>query len=105
MAHNLNEAQLVDIERQAVELASGAGQILTSHFGKRIEVEFKDDKQRDPVSATDKQTQAYLAIEIARRFPHHGVLGEEATEEEKQSEEPARDTLWVLDPWTAPPIS
>ena len=94
----LDDAQVIEIERHAVELARGAGKILTSHFGKRIEVEFKDDKQRDPVTAADKQTQEYLAAEITRRFPGHGVLGEEATKEEQESEEPARDTLWVLDP-------
>ena len=94
----LDDATVVEIERHAVEIARGAGEILAGHFGRRIEVEFKDDKQRDPVTAADKQTQAYLASEITRRFPGHGILGEEATEEEKQSEEPARDTLWVLDP-------
>ena len=94
----LELAQIVDIERQAVELARGAGEILAGHFGRSIEVEFKDDKERDPVTAADKSTQAYLAAEIARRFPDHGILGEEATKEEQESEEPARDTLWVLDP-------
>ena len=94
----LDDAQVIEIERHAVELARGAGEILSGHFGRRIEVEFKDDKQRDPVTAADKQTQAYLTAEIARRFPDHGVLGEEATKEEQESEEPARDTLWVLDP-------
>ena len=95
---SLDDAQILEIERHAVDIARGAGRILAGHFGRRIEVEFKDDKQRDPVTAADKQTQAYLAAEILRRFPGHGILGEEATEEEKQSEEPARDTLWVLDP-------
>ena len=95
---SLDDAQILEIESHAVELAHGAGKILASHFGRRIEVEFKDDKQRDPVTAADKNTQAYLAAEIVRRFPSHGVLGEEATEEEQQSEEPASDTLWVLDP-------
>jgi myo-inositol-1(or 4)-monophosphatase len=98
MVQPLDGAHILDIERHAVELARGAGEILAGHFGRRIEVEFKDDKQRDPVTAADKSTQAYLSAEINRRFPDHGVLGEEATEEEKQSEEPARDTLWVLDP-------
>ena len=93
-----DEANVIEIQRHAVELARGAGEILAGHFGRRIEVEFKDDKQRDPVTAADKETQAYLTAEIGRRFLGHGVLGEEATEEEKQSEEPARDTLWVLDP-------
>ena len=99
---SLDDAQVIEIERFAVEIARGAGNILSDHFGRRpgiqLQVEFKDDKQRDPVTAADKQTQAYLAAEIAHRFPGHGILGEEATEEEKQSEEPARDTLWVLDP-------
>ena len=95
---SLDEARVLEIEHHAVELARGAGEILAGHFGRRIEVEFKDDKQRDPVTAVDKQTQAYLAAEITRRFPDHGILGEEATKEEQESEEPARDTLWVLDP-------
>ena len=95
---SLDDKEIFDIERQAVELARGAGEILAGHFGRSIAVEFKDEKERDPVTAADKSTQAYLAAEIVRRFPSHGVLGEEATEEEKQSEEPARDTLWVLDP-------
>ena len=98
IVQSLDDAQTRDIERHAVELARGAGEILAGYFGRHIEVEFKDDKQRDPVTAADKTTQTYLAAEIARRFPAHGVLGEEATEEEQQSEEPARDTLWVLDP-------
>ena len=98
IVQSLDEAGIREIERHAVELARGAGEILSGYFGRRIGVEFKDDKERDPVTTADKQTQAYLAAEIARRFPDHGVLGEEATEEEKQSEEPARDILWVLDP-------
>ena len=98
MVQLLDDAQIIEIERHAVDIARGAGNILAGHFGRRIEVEFKDDKQRDPVTTADKQTQAYLAAEIARRFPGHGILGEEGTEAEKQSEEPARDILWVLDP-------
>ena len=98
MVPYLDDSQAREIERHAAELARGAGEILAGHFGRRLEVEFKDDKQRDPVTAADKATQSYLSAEIARRFPDHGILGEEATEEEKQSEEPARDTLWVLDP-------
>ena len=102
MVQSLEDAQILEIERHAVEIARGAGEILAGHFGRRpgvdLRVEFKDDKQRDPVTAADKTTQAYLAAQITRRFPDHGILGEEATEEEKQSEEPARDILWVLDP-------
>lgn len=94
----LNEAQAREIESQAVEIARGAGRILTEHFGRPIAIEYKDKEERDPVTAADKAAQDYLTTEIAKRFPDHGVLGEEATEEEKESEAPARDILWVLDP-------
>ena len=98
MAQSLDDGQIREIERQAVELARGAGAILADHFGRHIAVEFKDRQQRDPVTEADKAAQAFLAGQIARRFPAHGVLGEEATAAEQASEEPARDTLWVLDP-------
>lgn len=93
-----DDALAKDIEAQAVELAGGAGEILAGHFGQKISIEYKDKDERDPVTAADKATQEYLVAEIAKRFPEHGVLGEEATEEEKESEDPAKDILWVLDP-------
>jgi len=93
-----DDAQAEEIERHAVEIARGAGRILVEHFGRQIDIEFKDEHERDPVTAADKDAQEYLAAEIAKRFPKHGILGEEASEEEKESEEPAKDILWVLDP-------
>ncbi len=92
------DAQAEEIQRHAVEIARGAGRILVEHFGRQIDVEFKDEHERDPVTAADKAAQEYLAAEITKRFPEHGILGEEGTKEEKESEEPAKDILWVLDP-------
>ena len=93
-----DDALALEIEQHAVEIARGAGRILAGHFGKEIAVEFKDEHERDPVTAADKEAQEYLVAEIAKRFPDHGILGEEGTKEEKESEEPAKDILWVLDP-------
>ncbi|MBC8281553.1 MAG: inositol monophosphatase [Chloroflexi bacterium] len=93
-----DDALAEEIEQFAVEIARGAGKILAGHFGRQIQVEFKDEHERDPVTAADKETQQYLTDEIAKRFPDHGVLGEEGTKEEKESEELAKDILWVLDP-------
>ncbi|MBT99364.1 MAG: hypothetical protein CL902_12175 [Dehalococcoidia bacterium] len=93
-----DDALAEEIEQFAVEIARGAGKILAGHFGRQIQVEFKDEHERDPVTAADKETQEYLTAEIAKRFPDHGVLGEEGTKEEKESEELAKDILWVLDP-------
>ena len=96
--HLLDDALVEEIEQFAVEIARGAGRILSGHFGSQVQVEFKDKHERDPVTAVDKETQQYLTGEIAKRFPHHGVLGEEGTKEEKESEDLAKDILWVLDP-------
>ena len=91
-------ALALEIEQHAVVIARGAGRILAENFGRQIAVEFKDEHERDPVTAADKAAQDYLAAEITKRFPEHGILGEEGTKEEKESEELAKDILWVLDP-------
>ncbi len=90
-----DEALAQEIEAAAVELAQGAGKILAGHFWSKVSVEYKDKDQRDPVTEADKAVQEYLTNEINKRFPGHGVLGEEG---EDQSEDPAPDILWVLEP-------
>ena len=97
----LDDEKLVqEIETAAVQLARGAGEILAGYFGRQITVEYKDKDQRDPVTTADKETQEYLSQEIARRFPDHGILGEEGSEEDsgEGSDAPCPDLLWVLDP-------
>jgi myo-inositol-1(or 4)-monophosphatase len=86
-----------EIEAAAVDMARGAGEILNGSFGRQLSIEYKDKDQRDPVTSADKATQEYLEGEIRRRFPHHGILGEE-TSGEAESDEPSPDFLWVLDP-------
>ena len=84
-----------ELEETAVLLARGAGEILSGHFGRQISIQYKDQHDRDPVTAVDKAAQEYLVTEIAARFPDHGILGEEDADD---SESPAPDFLWVLDP-------
>jgi myo-inositol-1(or 4)-monophosphatase len=94
----LNDAALAqEIERAAVAMAHGAGGILRDSFRRQLSIEYKDKEQRDPVTSADKAAQEYLEGEIKRRFPGHGVLGEE-TSGETESDDPAPDFLWVLDP-------
>ena len=88
-----------EIETAAVQLAQGAGEILSSRFGQRIAVEYKDKEQRDPVTEVDKACQEYLVREISRLFPEHSILGEEGGGDESgESETPCNDIVWVLDP-------
>ena len=91
------ESTGVEIEAAAVEFARGAGNLLAGHFGRALSVEYKDKAQQDPVTVADKETQAYLVDQITRRFPEHGILGEE-DDASADGERSAADYLWVLDP-------
>ncbi len=100
-----DEALLAEIERHAVEIARGAGEILGKYFGrgKALDVEYKDKREQDPVTAADKESQEFLRKAILQKFPEHGVLGEEEDAQDKEKgkdspPEPAPDFLWVLDP-------
>ena len=105
-----DETLAQEIESAAVQMARGAGEILAGHFGRQISVEYKDKAQRDPVTEADKTCQEFLSKEITRKFPGHGILGEETTEDETKPkgnageaseaevETPSPDFLWVLDP-------
>ncbi len=72
-----DEKLALEIEMAAVEMARGAGEILGGFFGRRMSIDYKDKEQRDPVTEADKTTQEYLSREITKRFPNHGILGEE----------------------------
>ena len=87
-------ATLAEIEAHAVEAARGAGAILARHFGKPLEVEYKDDKKMDPVTGADREAQTYLIDTITDRFPDHSVLAEENPDDDAT----AHDLTWVLDP-------
>lgn len=96
-AIGIAKATSAEIEAAAVEFARGAGDLLAGHFGRSLTVEYKDKAQQDPVTVADKETQAYLEGQIRRRFPDHGVLGEE-DDAAADGDRTAADFLWVLDP-------
>ena len=91
-------AFLLEIEEAAAEFAAGAGELLAGYFGQVLGVEYKDRAGQDPVTTADKAAQAYLAGAIGRRFPQHGILGEEDATTTAEDAAPAPDFLWVLDP-------
>ena len=91
----LDDTLLAEMEVRAIEMARGAGRILSQHFGSPLDVEFKGDKKRDVVTAVDKECQEFLASSVSRHYPDHGFLGEEESE---QRERVAPDFVWVADP-------
>ena len=93
----IEEKLACEIGDVATQLARGAGEILLDHFGRRMTVEYKDEAQRDPVTSADKTCQEFLSKEIAKKFPEHGILGEEGSDE-ADADTAAPDFVWVLDP-------
>ncbi|MYE55320.1 MAG: inositol monophosphatase [Chloroflexi bacterium] len=95
-----DDLTLRDIERHAARIAREAGELLRFHFERALNVQYKDARQSDPVTNADFACQRLLQEEISRRFPEHGILGEEdnAAERERADSQPAPDFVWVLDP-------
>ena len=84
----------------ASEIATDAGRILFNLFGKQLKTEYKDKNKTDPVSEADIESQRLLTNHIKKKFPDHGILGEETLENEKTETnvKETPDFLWVLDP-------
>ncbi|MGW8264904.1 MAG: inositol monophosphatase family protein [Longimicrobiales bacterium] len=71
--------------------AQAAGATALRHFGGVLESEVKGDGT--PVTVADRATEAFLRARIGRRYPIHGILGEEHGEEN-----PGAHVRWILDP-------
>jgi len=75
----------------AHELADRARAIARRRFRSAVAVEAKADGT--PVTPVDREIEEVLRERIRRRFPDHGVLGEELGSEALDAEH-----VWVLDP-------
>jgi histidinol phosphatase-like enzyme (inositol monophosphatase family) len=79
------------LARFAQGVADAADAMAMTYFRKPLDVEQKSDLS--PVTQADRAIEAAMRENIAKRFPTHGILGEE--------HEDARlgaDFVWVLDP-------
>jgi len=85
---------LESIEKAAVRIALGAGKILLTHFTRPLDVEYKEDFQKSPVTDADHASDSYIKQQIVRLFPTHAIL----SEEDKVSDEKSAEYTWVIDP-------
>lgn len=81
-------AELLEISH---EWAQAAGAITLEHFGGILTSETKKDGT--PVTVADRAAEAYLRGCIEKRFPSHGILGEEFGETN-----PGATVRWIIDP-------
>ena len=75
-----------------IELAAKSGDFIRPFFGQPgLAVEFKEDQS--PVTLADRGAEELMRAMIARRFPTHGIKGEEFGDVNAGAE-----FTWVLDP-------
>ena len=87
----MGEPRLRDLLDLAIEVAHAGGQRTLAYFNTGVAVEWKADGT--PVTAADREAEAIMRAMIARAFPDHGILGEEAGETAG-----AAPYRWILDP-------
>jgi inositol-phosphate phosphatase / L-galactose 1-phosphate phosphatase / histidinol-phosphatase len=75
----------------AIDLADAAGEAIRPYFRRPLAVDEKPDLS--PVTAADRAAETAMRQLIARRFPSHGIIGEEFGPEREGAE-----FVWVLDP-------
>jgi len=78
----------------AVELAERSGELIRPYFGadaSTLGIELKADESI--VTRADRDAEALMRGLIGKRFPAHGILGEEYG-----AERPDAEFVWVLDP-------
>lgn len=75
----------------AAELADAARAVTTRYFRTAVPQEVKGDAT--PVTLADKETEETIRALIRARYPEHGILGEEAGQENAEA-----DLCWVIDP-------
>jgi myo-inositol-1(or 4)-monophosphatase len=75
----------------AEEFCDAAGAVIRPLFRSALLVEAKGDAS--PVTQADRDAEAAIRALIARRFPSHGVIGEE-----HGADRPDAEWVWVLDP-------
>lgn len=75
-----------------VQISREAGELIRNGFGKTHLVEFKTN-ELNLVTETDKASEKLITDFIRKKYPSHGILAEEGSEQNTSAE-----YLWVIDP-------
>jgi len=82
---------LSELKPFLLEITNLSGNIIKEYFRKTSSFELKKDNS--PVTIADKKAEEILRNEIMKRFPEHGIIGEEFGITNENAE-----YKWILDP-------
>ena len=89
-----SDAFLLEAESFATGLARDAGRLLMGYFRRPLDIDYKSQGQRSPVTNADKAAEDFLGKAILDRYPTHAILGEEGSGKDS----PPTDFTWAVDP-------
>jgi histidinol phosphatase-like enzyme (inositol monophosphatase family) len=87
----MQDSSAQELLQAAIDISAAAAAIPLRYFRSGLAVEDKADES--PVTVADRETEAYLTRAILRRFPSHGIFGEEYGRQEGSSA-----YTWIIDP-------
>jgi histidinol phosphatase-like enzyme (inositol monophosphatase family) len=87
----ITEAQISSFKSFIHEIAVESSSIIKSYFRKPVSIDVKEDNS--PVTIADRKAEEYLREQILKKFPDHGIIGEEFS-----NINPDAEFTWVLDP-------
>jgi len=87
----LSTKQTQEYIQFAHEISDAVGEVHRKYFRKPVSTEYKDDSS--PVTQADQESEALARELIMKRYPSHGILGEEYPAHQADAE-----FLWVIDP-------
>jgi myo-inositol-1(or 4)-monophosphatase len=94
VAIRVEASTVAALKELALQCARSAGELSLMRMKEPFTVEYKTSAS-DLVTAVDKEVEKHVIEMILKRYPDHGILGEERT----FTGDPAQfETLWVIDP-------
>lgn len=89
---NSGDVDLTPYRSFITDLAAQSGAFIRPHYG-RLDLAVETKSDASPVTLADRGAEALMRGLIAKKFPGHGIIGEEFG-----SERPDAEFVWVLDP-------
>ncbi|MBR7798096.1 inositol monophosphatase [Agaribacter marinus] len=90
----MDEVYREEVYHQAVEWVLEAGRTIRNHMNDPLTIDTKSNAN-DLVTTMDKDTEAFFASRIKKKYPEHFILSEEGFGDEIRT---MAGTVWIIDP-------